>query len=183
MEHLRDPEADYKSAVAIAGDFIELLMFSTCVYIGAVAELLRHMVESLMRHPASDGNLPKTLVDFFKKVFVGEFSNYPHPRVAETGRAQDAANRRYFADAIREGVSWAAGSEEKRPIRVDVLMCGVTPWLVLAHDKEDAPVPDDLKLPREGALGDAVESVTAVPQTVYLANEAAVLTAKPRPSA
>lgn len=183
MEHLRDPEADYKSAVAISRDFVELLMFSTFAYMGAVAELLKHMVESLMRHPASGGNLPKTLVDYFKKVFVGEFSNYPHPLVAETGRAQDAANRRYFADAIREGVTWAAGSEEKRPIRVDVLMCGVTPWLVLAHDKEDAPVPDGLKLPSEGALGDPEESVTAVPQTVYLANEAAILTAKPGPSA
>ena len=166
LEHLRDPEADYESAVTISLDFIELLMFSTCTYMGAVAELLKHMVESLMRHPASGGSLPTVLVDFFKKVFVGDFSNYPHTLVAETGRAQDAANRKYFADAIREGVTWAAGSEEKRPIRVDVLMCGITPWLVLAHDNEDAPVPDGLRLPRKGALGDAVESVTAVPRAV-----------------
>lgn len=179
MEHLRDPEADYKSAVAIAGDFIELLMFSTCVYMGAVAELLKHMVESLMRHPASDGNLPKTLVDFFKKVFVGEFSTYPHPLVARTSQAEDATNRRYFAEVIREGVTWATGPEEERPIRVDVLMCGITPWLVLAHDKEGTPVPEGLQLPREGALGNAVESVNTVSQTVYLANEAAILTAKP----
>jgi tetratricopeptide (TPR) repeat protein len=165
MEHLRDPEADYKSAVAIARDFVELLMFSTCAHVGAVAELLKHIVESLMRHPASGGNLPKALVDFFKNVFVGEFSTYPHPLVAQTSQAEDATNRRYFAEVIREGVTWATGPEEERPIRVDVLMCGTTPWLVLAYDKEGARVPEVLQLTREGALEDAVEQVTVVSQT------------------
>jgi tetratricopeptide (TPR) repeat protein len=183
MQHLRDPEADYKSAVAISRDFVELLMFSPCAYMGAVAELLKHMVESLMRHPASGGNLPKPLVDFFKRVFVGDFSNYPHPLVAETSRAVDAANRRYFAEAIREGVAWATGPEEKRSIRVDVLMCGITPWLILADDKEDAPIPEGLQLPINGAPEDAVESAAAGPQTVYLANEAEILGGRPGPAA
>lgn len=172
MDHLRDPEADYKSAVAISRDFVELLMFSTCTYMGAAAELLKHIVESLIRHPASGGNLPKTLVDFFEKVFVGEFSNYPHPLVAETGRAQDTATRNYFANTIREGVTWAVGSEEKRRIRVDVLMCGITPWLVLAQDKEDLPIPEGLKPLREDVREDPVKAVTEVHQTDYLANEA-----------
>jgi tetratricopeptide (TPR) repeat protein len=183
MEHLRDPEADYKSAVAISRDFVELLMFSTCVYMGAVAELLKHMVESLMRHPASGGNLPNPLVDFFRKVFVGDFSDYPHPLVAETSRAEDGANRRYFAEAIREGVAWAAGPEEKRLIRVDVLMCGITPWLILADEKEDAPVPESLRLPSGGASEDAVEPAVAVPQTVDSENEVEILGGRPEPAA
>lgn len=182
MEHLRDPEADYKSAVAISRDFIELLMFSTCAFMGALAELLKHIVESLMRHPASGGNVPAVLVDFFEAVFVGNFSNYPHPLVAQTGQAADANKRRYFAEVIREGATWATGPEEERRIRVDVHMCGITPWLVLAHEKEDAPIPECLQLPRDGTVENAVESVTAISQTVYLANEDAILTATPRPS-
>lgn len=183
MQHLRDPEADYKSAVAISRDFVELLMFSTCVYMGAVAELLKHMVESLMRHPASGGNLPKPVVDFFQRVFVGDFSNYPHPLVAETSRTEDATNRRYFAEAIKEGVGWVTEPEGKRSIRIDVLMCGVTPWLILADDKEDTPIPDGLQLTINEAPEGAVESAAAGPQTVYLANEAEILGGRPGPAA
>jgi len=185
MQHLRDPEADYKSAVAISRDFVELLMFSTCAYMGAVAELLKNMVESLMRHPASGGNLPMPLVDFFKGVFVGDYSNYPHPLVAETSRREDAANRRYFAEAIKEGVALATEPEEERSIRVEVLMCGVTPWLILADDKEDAPIPDGLQLPIpiNGAPDDAVESAAAGPQTLYLANEGEILGGSSGPAA
>jgi hypothetical protein len=156
MEHIRDPETDYKSALAICRDFVELLMFRTCAHAGAVAELLKHMVESLIRHPASGGDLPKPLVDFFSKVFIGEFSNYPHPLVAENSRAQDAAHRRFFAKAITEGVTWASGPMENRPIRVNVLMCGITPMLILADDKEDALVPDGLQHPSDGVPKDTL---------------------------
>lgn len=141
MEHLRDPESDYKTAVTISRDFLELLMSSACTYMGAVAEILKHLVESIIRHPASGGNLPMVLGDFFREVFVGDFSNYPHPLVAQTSQAEDATNRRYFAEAIREGVMWATGPQEKRPIRVDALMCGITPWLVLAQDNKNATAP------------------------------------------
>ena len=171
MDHLRDPEADYNSAVAISHDFIELLMFSTCVYMGAVAELLKHMVEALLRHPASGGNVPKRLIDFFKNVFVGEFSRFPHPLVAEWGRSEDAAHRRFFADAIREGASWAAVPEENRPIRVDVLMCGVIPWLVLADNKEDEPVPEGLQALVEVPSSQGSPAGEASFHTVYLADQ------------
>ncbi len=178
MEHLRDPEADYKSAVAISHDFVELLMFSTCAYMGAVAELLKHMVESLLRHPASGGNVPKRLVDFFNKVFVGEFSRFPLPLVADWGRSEDAAHRRFFAGAIQEGATWAAGPEEKRPIRVDVLMCGVTPWLVFADNTADEPLPEGLQAVVEDPTAEA-EDEEKVPaaglESIYIADESVLL--------
>lgn len=170
MEHLRDPEADYKSAVAISHDFIERLMFSACAYMGAVAELVRHMVEALLRHPASGGNVPKRLIDFFKKVFVGEFSRFPHPLVADWGRSEDAAHRQFFADAIRQGVAWAAGPDEKRPIRVDVLMCGVTPWLVFADNTQDKPMPEGVQAVVEEPTVESKQAA-ADSENVYFADE------------
>lgn len=150
FEFLREPEADYKNAVGICREFVELLMFSTPAHMGAVAELLKHMVESLIRHTASGGDLPQSLLEYFKNVFVGELSSYPHPLVEEVSRAQDAAHKRYFAKAIREGVIWAAGQTEKRPIRVNVLMCGRAPILVLANDKEEPLILDGLQHPGDG---------------------------------
>lgn len=178
MEHLRDPEADYDSAVTICRDFVELLIFSTCIYMGAAAELLEHMIESLLRHPASGGNVPKRLIDFLEKVFVGEFSRFPHPLVAEWSCSEDAAHRQFFAEAIKEGATWAAGAEEKRPIRVNVLMCGVTPWLVFADDKEDKPVPDGIQAPIEDPPVDEQPIGEAGVQTVYMAAESGLLGAE-----
>ncbi len=149
MAHLRDPKADYTSAVAISHEFVKLLMFSACVYVGAVAELLKHIVESLLRHPASGGEVPARLIDFINEIFVGEFSQFPHPMVAARGRFEDAAHRRFVADAISEAVKWAAGPEEKRTIRVNVLMCCITPLLVLDNHREDKPMPEGLQDPLE----------------------------------
>lgn len=176
MEVLRDPEVDYKSAAAISRDFIELLMFSTCASMGAVAELLKHIVDSLMRHPANDGKLPTLLVEFFETAFVGELSNYPHPLVARTSQAMDENELRYFAEAIKEGITWATTPKEMRRIRVDVHMCGITPWLVLDDDKEDPPALECLQLPRDGAPEDAVVLENIVPEAFYLENEDDILT-------
>jgi tetratricopeptide (TPR) repeat protein/transcription elongation GreA/GreB family factor len=180
MAHLRDPEADYSSAVTISCDFVEFLMFNTCTYMGAVAELLKHIVESLLRHPASGGNLPERLIDFFKKVFVGEHSGFPHPLVAEWDQREDAAHRQFFADAIREGAVWAAGPDEQRPIQVNALMCGVTPWLVFDDDKEDKSMPEGIQSPTgEPAAAVAEPAGDANSQTIYLADEIRVLGAEP----
>ena len=149
MEHLRDPEADYGSAVSISRDLAEFLLYNTCTYMGALAELLKHMIESLMRHPAADGKLPRPLVEFFAGISLWDSNHWGYKPVADLAREQDAVYKWYFADAIRTGAKWAEGAFEKREIRINVLMCGVTPWLALDNDKDDMPALETLTQPRQ----------------------------------
>ena len=181
MEVLRDPEVDYKSAAAISRDFVHMLMFSPCADMDAVAEILKHIIESLMRHPASGGNPPMVLINFLDKVLVGDLINYPHPTVVQYAQAESANNCRYFSEVIREAAAWATRPEEERPIRVNVYMCGVTPWLVLAPEKENPPVLENLQISMDETPEDAVGSKNVVPETFYLANEEAILTGIHRP--
>lgn len=121
MQQLRDPEADYNSAVLICREFFQRSLFQAYASFGAVAELLKHTVEALLRHPQAGGNVPMQLVEVFDRISATELQ------------------RQYFASAIREGIQWAAQPPLDRSIRIQVLMCGVTPWLTRADESEEPP--------------------------------------------
>ena len=134
MQQLRDPEADFSSAVLICREFFQQSLFQIFASFGAVAELLKHTVEALLRHPHADSHAPMQLVQaLFDRASITE------------------SQKRYFASAVAEGTQWAVQPAQDRSIRVRVLMCGVTPWLTRDESEESSEASKVLQVNRAEA--------------------------------
>ncbi len=138
-QYLADPHTEFGSAFRTTLDFVQEAAFS-CTHMGALAELLRHIVEALMRHK----DCPTSILDDveeFVSILLGEGSPYPYPALKEMERAEKRARLKYLVDAMVEGQAWALSPAQDRPVHIKVLAVGRTPWLVSSIPDEDLTTP------------------------------------------
>lgn len=126
-KYLADPATEFKSGVQTTLDFIAMATRS-CTYLGAIAELLRHTVEGLMRHKDHD----ESVLDKMETSLVSLFthSDNPYRAVQEHETAAQSGQIRFLAAAMVEGLMWSKRPAEERPIRLEVHFVGQTPFLV-----------------------------------------------------
>lgn len=129
--YLADPGTEFKSALKIALDFIAAAA-GACTYMGAIAELLRHVVEGLMRHKDCPDYLLDHVEAFVRGLFVK--SRNPYPKIQEVESAEQDAQMRFLVHAMVEGLRWAQEPLKERPVRLDVYFAGRTPWLSLSPE-------------------------------------------------
>jgi len=130
--YLADPATEFRSAFKTTLDFIGAASFS-CTYMGALAELLRHLVEGLMRHKDCPQDV-LDLVETFVGDLLGSESPYPYPALKRAEQQQKQAQQRYLVTAMVEGMTWAEQALQERPIRLKVIVGGRTPWIVSCTD-------------------------------------------------
>ena len=125
--YLANPATEFKSGVQTTLDFIGMAI-SSSTYLGAVAELLRHTVEGLMRHKDHD----ESVLDEMETFLVGLFphSDNPYPGVRKHEAAVQGGQIRFLAKAMVEGLVWSKQPMEERPVRLEVHFVGRTPCMV-----------------------------------------------------
>ena len=82
---------------------------------------------------------------------------------------------------IADGVDWANGPENKRTIRVSVLMFSVVPWLVLGDELRAKSATTGTQAPEDDPLSDPHSIGDASSQSFYLADASKLLIAKASP--
>ena len=132
--YLADPGTEFQSAFRTALDFVQAAAFS-CTYMGALAELLRHVVEGLMRHKDCPSDV-LDLVETFVRGLLGDGSRNPYPAVKQLEDAEKEAQMRYLAKAMVKGLIWSKEPQLERPVRLKVLMVGRTPLLIATTDDD-----------------------------------------------
>lgn len=125
-KYLADPGTEFNSAVQITFEFLAAAA-AACSYMGAIAELTRHLVEGLMRHKDHDEQVLDRMEMFMRGLLKG--SGNPYAPVQEAENADQAAQLRYLAQAMVEGLTWSKEPFKERPVRLDVYFIGRTPWL------------------------------------------------------
>lgn len=126
-KYLANPATEFKSGIKTTLDFIAMATTS-CTYLGAIAELLRHTVEGLMRHKDHD----EKVLDEMESFLVGLFthSDNPYPGVRKHEAATQGGQIRFLAKAMVEGLAWSKQPMEERPVRLQVHFVGRTPCMV-----------------------------------------------------
>ena len=135
-KYLADQGTEFKSALRIALDFIGAAA-GAATYMGALAELLRHLVEGLMRHKDCPADLLDHVEKYVRRLFVG--SGNPYPLIQQVESEEHTAQLRFLAHAMVQGMKWAEEPIKERPVRLDVYFVGRTPWLSLSADAERPP--------------------------------------------
>jgi hypothetical protein len=120
-------------------EFIGAAAFS-CTYMGAIAELLRHLIEGLMRHKDCPEDV-LDLVETFVREMLGTDSNNPYPAIKDAEQQEKQVQLRYLTEAMVEGFKWAKQPFQERPIRLKVLMGGRTPWMIPSTDDTEPETP------------------------------------------
>jgi hypothetical protein len=136
---LADPGTEFESAFGTTLDFVQSAAFS-CTYMGALAELLRHLVEGLVRHKDCPENILDS-VEEFVSILLGEGSPYAYQAVKEMDQAEKRAQLKYLVGAMVEGQAWALSPAQDRPVHIKVLAVGRTPWMVSSSADEDVAAP------------------------------------------
>ena len=137
--YLADPATEFQSAFKTTLDFIGAAAFA-CTYMGALAELLRHLVEGLMRHKDCPEDV-LDLVETFVRDMLGSGSLNPYPAIKRAEENEKQAQLRYLATAMVEGLTWAKQPLQERPIRLKVFVGGRTPWMVSGADDTEPEAP------------------------------------------
>jgi len=137
--YLADPATEFQSALRITVEFIGAAAFS-CTYMGAIAELLRHLIEGLMRHKDCPEDV-LDLVETFVREMLGTDSNNPYPAIKDAEQQEKQVQLRYLTEAMVEGFKWAKQPFQERPIRLKVLMGGRTPWMIPSTDDTEPETP------------------------------------------
>lgn len=129
VRHLSHPNIEFRASYRISLEFIHRVAYSLA-QMGALAELLKHIVAGLLRHK----DCPATAIseiDGFLEILLerDSFAEYYPPAAVA---AQHSYERRlaFLKACVREGQVWAEEAKQEREIKVKVLMCGLTPWLV-----------------------------------------------------
>ena len=134
--YLADPGTEFQSAFGTALYFVQAAAFS-CTYMGALAELLRHVVEGLTRHKECPPDV-LDLVEDFVRGLLGDGSQNPYPAVKQREDAEKEAQMRYLAQAMVQGLTWSKEPEQERPVRLEVILVGRTPWLIATTEDDKA---------------------------------------------
>ncbi len=172
--YLASPDTEFVSGARVALEFLKMLAAHHC-QVKAFAELLGHVVEGALRHPAAEvewflaevADLTVQLVDST----VGSESHYPPMETRRVARLKALGN--VLIQAAQAGLELTTRPDQKRAVKLDALKCTMVPYLVFDGN---VPEPESAVIaqiehtqPPEAAAPKAPSSEI---QTVYMLNKA-----------
>ena len=130
-QQLQDPETEFNSSTNVAWEFLETITTREPT-LGAVGELLVHIMESIFRHKNCPTNFHKDVEGLVLNLLgeeTGVAYMYPPAKQLETDRIN--LQRKYLFERLKEASERSLGPIEIRPIAIRVLYCTKTPCLIL----------------------------------------------------
>jgi hypothetical protein len=127
--YLADPGTDFKLAFEISLEFFQLVAKLLSQF-GVLGELVKHVVEGLIRHKDCWPNVMEKLDEFFEQLFRRDSLTLHYQPAAETAKNRETTYIKCLQEFARSGQVWAQEAVQERDIKVKVLMIGTTPWLI-----------------------------------------------------
>jgi PIN domain associated with the TPR-GreAB-C-PIN system len=142
-DYLANPNTNFESGARVALEFLELQP-RQFTRVAALSELLSHIVEALLRHPACVQAELLPRVSMFLQLLTERalVPDSPYPLADLHIEARRQGYYELFANALQEAVNMAARPSSKRTIRLKVLACTRIPMLVYDRSRlggEDIP--------------------------------------------
>lgn len=140
--YLSHPNTEFGSTFQMIETFVRLAAVSG-VRLGALAELLRHVLEGLMRHKDTVEMVPQAFVDTITELVSAKTTN-PYPPLVDYAEAMQEAQQGFLTAAINEGARWAKEPKRDRPVQLAVYFVGKQPIVTLdrVKDNPDRGSPD-----------------------------------------
>lgn len=126
--YMAKPTVEFESTFAIFKAFV-MLAGARGVRLGALAELIRHLFEGIMRHKDATGEIAQDVRETVRAL-VSRATVYPYPALVMHEQQMTQAQFEFLGRAVIEGVSWAQGEPESRPVRLTVHFVTKKPLLV-----------------------------------------------------
>jgi hypothetical protein len=104
--------------------------------LGALAELLRHLVEGLMRHKDAVEHVPDAFLATITELVSAKATN-PYPAIVEHVNAVQQVQHEFLSAAVKEGEQWAKEERRARPVQLAVYFVGKQPLLMLDRVKDN----------------------------------------------
>jgi tetratricopeptide (TPR) repeat protein len=133
-KYISEPGTQFESVFNVTMDFLCYVAQSS-THVGAFAELLKHLVEGLLRHKDCPQDSMGRIAKFLIKLLRVEGFEYLYAPVAAIQEAALAKQFKYFRSALNEAAEWAQQAVQDRPLRVRVLMCGNIPLFSYCKDE------------------------------------------------
>jgi hypothetical protein len=133
--YLSHPNTEFGSAFRMVVAFVQRAVVSG-VRLGALAELLRHVVEGLMRHKDTVEMVPQAFIATITELVK---TTHPYPPLVKYAEAMEEAQQEFLTAAINEGARWAKEPKRDRPVQLAVYFVGRQPIVTLdrVKDKRD----------------------------------------------
>lgn len=135
-QYLADSSTDFASAARVVRDSLDALVLGT-VRVGAWVEIARHLYAALLRHKSCPPSLRQEIIAQVRSLFRDD-THHPYPPLAEIARAKLSLELRYVAGKLDEAIAWQGDALFDKPVNVEVLRCGVSPWLVVGQKEDEA---------------------------------------------
>lgn len=132
--YLAKPTVHFESTYGIVKSFVALAAMRG-MRLMALGEVVRHLMEGVMRHKDSTPETLLEMLELFQVLFEPDW----RPPYSPLTRHQDAEIRaqfRFLARAAQEGSMWAKKAPEERPVRLVTLFVTKTPVLLYDLPKE-----------------------------------------------
>ena len=129
---LSSPQANFKSAYDVCMEFMELLAMSGA-RLNVFVEILKHLTIGLARHKDSPSSLAKMLDSFVQELLRPDPDAYCYPAAFEYLRQEALKKRGYALTGLQQAFELAARPEGDDLPKLNVLMCGRQPVLVLGE--------------------------------------------------
>ncbi len=137
--YLAKPSVDFESTFAILQEFVVLATLRG-TRVAALAELLRHLSEGIMRHPSGSLEAVKELVSAVARV-IAISKNIPYEPLEAFEVMRGRQHVEFLARAAMDGLEWASSEPEDRPVRLVVHLVTKRPLLMYDPPKVLAGAP------------------------------------------
>jgi tetratricopeptide (TPR) repeat protein len=132
--YLAKPTVHFESTYGIVKSFVALAaMRGTRVM--ALAEVVRHLMEGVMRHKDATPETLREMLEVFESVLESHWQP-PYPPVVRHQGAVVEAQFRFLAEAAQQGAMWAQKPAEDRQVRLLTHFVTKTPVLLYEMPKE-----------------------------------------------
>lgn len=133
-KYLSEPGTEFNSAFDITLGFLRCVA-QALTHMGAFAELLKNVVEGLLRHKDCPNDLMSRIGAFLTNLLRRDGPEYLYGPAAAGQEQELTMTLQYFRSILKEAGVWAQQPAQDRPLKVKVLMCGRVPWLIYSEDE------------------------------------------------
>lgn len=132
--YLAKPTVHFESTYGIVKSFVALAAMRG-MRVMALAEVVRHLMEGVMRHKDATPETLREMLEVFETVLESPRPP-PYPPLVRHQEAMVEAQFRFLATAAQEGAMWAQKAAEERPVRLVTHFVTKTPVLLYDMPKE-----------------------------------------------
>lgn len=126
--YLAKPSVEFKSTFQMLRAFVAVAILRG-MGPNALAELIRHLTEGIMRHKALEVQSGQELLEtIYDAVTSRRF--IPYGPIVEHGQMLNRAKFQLFGNAVSQGLDWAQGEAKERPVRLTVHFATKRPLIV-----------------------------------------------------